>query len=83
MELVEDSPVRSTRYSKPNGRSGAAGGRLDDIAKLNIFMTDLSNSRRSTRSWLNTSPSLPARAAIEISALPKGAQIEMDGILAP
>ena len=45
-----------------------------DIAKL-IFMTDLSN-------FATVNEIYPARAAIEISALPKGAQIEMDGILA-
>ena len=61
----------------------AAGGQLDDIAKLNIFMTDLSNFATVNEIMAEyfTEP-YPARAAIEISALPKGAQIEMDGIMA-
>ena len=60
----------------------AAGGSLQDIAKLNIFLTDLSNF-----GTVNTimaeyfEQPYPARAAIGIAQLPKDAEVEMDGIL--
>lgn len=60
----------------------AAGGSLKDIAKLNIFMTDLSHFATVNEIMAQYfDEPYPARAAIEISALPKGASIEMDGIM--
>lgn len=60
----------------------AAGGNMSDIVKLNIFMTDLSNfaTVNDVMSRYFTQP-YPARAAIEVSALPKGSQVEMDGVM--
>ena len=60
----------------------AAGGSMKDIAKLNIFMIDLSNfaTVNEVMSRYFEQP-YPARAAIEISALPKGVAIEIDGIM--
>jgi len=61
----------------------AAGGSLDDIVKLSVYMTDLGQF-----SVLNGcmerffKAPYPARAAIEVSALPKGALIEMEAIMA-
>ncbi|MFO8025168.1 RidA family protein [Thiohalophilus sp.] len=60
----------------------AAGGSLNDIAKLNIFLTDLSHfptvneimSEYFDEPW-------PARAAIGVASLPKGAEVEMDAIM--
>ena len=60
----------------------AAGGSLDDIAKLTVFLTDLANF--ATVNELMTEffrEPYPARAAIGVAALPKGAQVEMDAIL--
>jgi reactive intermediate/imine deaminase len=59
-----------------------AGGSLDNILKLTIFLTDLSkfdevNEIMSKR----FSEPFPARATVEISKLPKGVDIEMDAIL--
>jgi len=60
----------------------AAGGSLNDIAKLNIFMTDLSNFATVNEIMAkHFSQPYPARAAIEVSALPKGVQVEMDGVM--
>jgi reactive intermediate/imine deaminase len=60
----------------------AAGGSLQQIAKLNIFLTDLSHFAlvNQVMSRYFDQP-YPARAAIGVAALPKDAQVEMDGIL--
>lgn len=60
----------------------AAGGNMNDIVKLSIFMTDLSNfaTVNDVMSRYFEQP-YPARAAIEVSALPKGSQVEMDGVM--
>ncbi|HEX6590724.1 MAG TPA: RidA family protein [Moraxellaceae bacterium] len=60
----------------------ASGGGLADIAKLNIFLTDLAHFAlvNETMSRYFKEP-YPARAAIGVAALPKGAQVEMDGVM--
>lgn len=60
----------------------AAGGSMDDIVKLNIFLTDLSyfgtvNELMAKR----FSEPYPARAAIQVAALPKGVSVEMDAVM--
>ena len=62
--------------------SEAAGGGLKDAVKLTIYLTDLSNFptvNEIMAKYFNEP--YPARAAIEISALPKGVGVEMDAIL--
>ena len=60
----------------------AAGGSLQDIVKLNIFLTNLDDFPT-----VNTvmaeyfSHPYPARAAIGVAALPKGAGVEMDAVM--
>jgi len=60
----------------------AAGGSMQDIAKLNIFLIDLSHfalvNEVMARYFLQP---YPARAAVAVAALPKGAQVEMDGVM--
>lgn len=60
----------------------AAGGDLSDIVKLNVFLTDLSHFPivNEIMGYYFNQP-YPARAAIGVAALPKGAQVEMDGIM--
>ena len=60
----------------------AAGGSLADVAKLNIFLTDLTHFPKVNEIMATffTEP-YPARAAVGVAALPKGAQVEMDAIL--
>ena len=60
----------------------AAGGSLQDIAKLNIFLTDLANFAKVNEIMARYfAQPYPARAAIGVASLPRGAQVEMDGIL--
>jgi len=60
----------------------AAGGSLDDIVKLTIFLTDLGAfpEVNTIMGQYFTAP-YPARAAVEVSALPRGVNVEMDAIL--
>ena len=60
----------------------ASGGSLADVVKVNIFLTDLSNfpTVNEIMAQYFAEP-YPARAAVEVSALPKGVQVEMDAIL--
>lgn len=60
----------------------AAGGSLGKIVKLNIYLTDLDNFATVNEVMAEYfQQPYPARAAIGINQLPKGAAVEMDGIL--
>lgn len=60
----------------------AAGGSLQDVAKLNIFLTDLSHFALVNEVMADYfQQPYPARAAIGVASLPKGAAVEMDAIL--
>ena len=61
----------------------AAGGTLADAVKLNVYVTDLGNFPDLNRLMAEFLPEpFPARAAVEVSALPKGAVVEIDAVLA-
>ena len=60
----------------------AAGGSLGDLVKLNVYLTDLGHFPLVNQVMASYfSEPYPARAAIGVAALPKGAAVEMDGIL--
>ena len=60
----------------------AAGGSLDRIVKLNIFLTDLTHFPIVNEVMAEFfSEPYPARSTVQVSALPRGAQIEMDAIM--
>lgn len=83
-EMVQSSMDAQIRrvFDNLKAIAEAAGGSLGDIVKLNVFLTDLSNF-----TLLNTimaeyiKEPFPARAAIGVAALPKGATVEMDCVL--
>ncbi|MDD5276003.1 MAG: RidA family protein [Methylovulum sp.] len=60
----------------------AAGGELSDVVKLNVFLTDLTHFPivNEIMGRYFQQP-YPARAAIGVAALPKGAQVEMDAVM--
>lgn len=84
MELVEGEIGEqiSRVFENIKAVAEAAGGSLSDIVKLNVFLTDLGHfpivNEQMARYF---SEPFPARAAIGVAALPKGAQVEMDAIM--
>jgi reactive intermediate/imine deaminase len=60
----------------------AAGGSLDNVVKLNAYLTDLANFPVVNEVMAETfNKPYPARAAVGVSALPKGAQVEVDAVM--
>ncbi|EAZ61216.1 TPA: RidA family protein [Pseudomonas aeruginosa] len=83
MELVEGFEEQTVQvFENLKEVIEASGGYLHDVAKLNIFLTDLSHFAKVNEIMGRyfTQP-YPARAAIGVAALPKGAQVEMDAIV--
>ncbi|WP_416306593.1 RidA family protein [Neptunicella sp. SCSIO 80796] len=84
MEVISEDFAEQTQqvFANLSAVCEAAGGSLNDLAKVNIFMTDLSNFATVNEIMSqHFSQPYPARAAIQISALPKGVQIEIDGVM--
>lgn len=60
----------------------AAGGDLADIVKLNVYLADLANFPQvNTVMGLYFDPPYPARAAVQVAALPRAASIEIDAVM--
>lgn len=84
MEMIEGTFEDNVRrvFDNLTAVCEAAGGSLQDIAKLNIFLTDLGNFAKVNAIMAEYfEQPYPARAAVQISALPKDAEVEMDGVL--
>ena len=83
MTLVEGVEAQIVRvFDNLKAVAEAAGGGLNDAVKLNVFLTDLGNFAKVNEIMARyfTEP-YPARAAIGVAALPRGAMVEMDAIL--
>lgn len=84
MQLVEgDISAQITQvFNNLKAVSEAAGGSLSEIVKLNVFLTDLTHFPivNEIMGRYFQAP-YPARAAVGVAALPKGAQVEMDAIM--
>ncbi|MEY6431288.1 RidA family protein [Thioalkalicoccus limnaeus] len=84
MTLVTGDIVDQVRRAFDNLQAvaEAAGGTLGDLVKLNVFLTDLDHFQvvNQVMAEYFTEP-YPARAVIGVAALPRGAAIELDGIL--
>lgn len=83
MQLVEGIEAQVHRVFKNlQAVAEASGGSLCDVVKLNVFLTDLGNF-----ALVNTimaeyfSQPYPARAAVGVASLPKGALVEADAVL--
>ena len=60
----------------------ASGGSLNDIVKLNVFLTDLSNFSKVNEIMASYfDEPYPARAAVGIKELPRAALVEMDAVM--
>lgn len=84
MELCSDDPRAQITQVIINLAAvcEAAGGSLANIVKLNVYLTDLANFPliNELMSAYFVAP-YPARAAIGVASLPRGAQVEMDAIM--
>ncbi len=83
MQLVEGIEAQVRRvFDNLSAVAAASGGSLKDIVKLNIFLTDLGHF-----ALVNTimaeyfQEPYPARAAVGVASLPRGALVEADGVL--
>lgn len=84
MELVQgDMRAQVERaFRNLQAVATAAGGNLADIVKLTVYLTDLSHFALVNEVMASFfSEPYPARAAVGVTALPKGAAIEIEGIM--
>ena len=84
MELIEGDIADQIRrvFDNLSAVCQAAEGKLDDIVKLNVFLTDLGDFPVVNEIMADYfSQPYPARAAIGVAALPKGAAVEMDAVM--
>lgn len=85
MKLVEgEIDAQITRvFENLRAVAEAAGGSLDDVVKLTVFLTDLADFPVVNQVMARFfSEPYPARAAVGVAALPMGVPVEMDAILA-
>lgn len=85
MQLVSDEPAAQIDQVFTNlaAVATAAGCTLRDTVKLTIYLTDLGHFALVNELMAqHFSPPYPARAAVGVAALPRGALVEMDAILA-
>ncbi|KTF15112.1 RidA family protein [Pseudoalteromonas sp. H105] len=84
MEVVSEDFAEQTHqvFKNISAVCVEAGGTIQDLVKVNIYLTDLSNfaTVNEVMSQYFKAP-YPARAAIGVRALPKNVQVEIDGIM--
>ncbi len=84
MDMVQGDMEAQIRRVFENLRevAFAAGGDMADLVKLNVFLTDLGDFPLVNKVMAEYfSEPYPARAAVGVSALPKGAAVEMDAVM--
>ena len=84
MELVDGDMETQIRrvFDNLSAVAEAAGGSLADVVKLNVFLPDLGHFAIVNEVMAGYfKPPYPARAAVGVAALPKGAQVEMDAVM--
>ena len=84
MTMISDNFVEQTHqvFKDLAAVANASGGSLSDCVKLTIYLTDLSEFANLNKVMAEYfSEPYPARAAVEVSALPKGAQVEVAAIM--
>ena len=83
MELVTGIEAQVTRvFENLKAVSAAAGGALSDVVKLTVYLTDLEHFALVNRIMAGYfSEPYPARAAVGVASLPRGALVEIDAIM--
>ena len=84
-ELVGDSAAEQTHQCVENLKTvcAAAGAGLEDVVKTTIFVTSMgafAEVNEAYGEYFAAEP--PARSTVEVSALPKGARVEIEAIVA-
>ena len=83
MEMTQGFDAQAHRvFANLRAVAAASGGTLDDIVKLTVFLSDLTNFVKLNEIMAQyfTNP-YPARSAVGVSQLPRGALVEIDAIL--
>lgn len=85
-ELVKGTIEEETRRVMENLRAVLAAGQagFQHVVKTTIYLTDLADFTRVNEVYGSYFPALPpARATVQVAALPRGARVEIDAIAAP
>lgn len=83
MQMVEGIEAQIHRvFTNLRAVANAAGGSLNDIVKLNIFLTDLGHFAKVNEIMAEYfQQPYPARAAVGVASLPRAALVEADGVM--
>jgi reactive intermediate/imine deaminase len=83
MQMVEGIEAQIQRvFQNLRAVASAAGGSLNDVVKINIFLTDLAHFAKVNEIMATYfHEPYPARAAVGVASLPRGALVEADGVL--
>ena len=83
MQMVDGIDAQIVRvFDNLKAVAEAAGGSLADVVKLNVFLTDLGNFAKVNETMAKYfSEPFPARAAVGVKELPRGALVEADGVM--
>jgi reactive intermediate/imine deaminase len=84
MQLVSgDIDAEITRvFDNLRAVAEAAGGTLDQAVKFNVYLTDLAHFARVNEIMSRfVAQPYPARAAVQVAALPRGARVEVECVL--
>ena len=83
MQMVEGIDAQIVRvFENLKAVAAAAGATLDDAVKFNIYLTDLANFAKVNEVMAKyVSQPYPARAAVGVKELPRGALVEADAVL--
>ncbi|OGT04627.1 MAG: reactive intermediate/imine deaminase [Gallionellales bacterium RBG_16_57_15] len=83
MQMVEGVDAQIHRvFQNMRAVATAAGGSMDDVVKVNIFLTDLGNFAKVNEIMATYfHQPYPARAAVGVAALPRNALVEADGVM--
>jgi reactive intermediate/imine deaminase len=83
MQMAEGTEGQIHRvFQNLRAVASASGGSLEDMVKLNVYLTDLAHFAKVNEIMATYfRQPYPARAAVGVAALPRGALVEMDGVL--
>jgi reactive intermediate/imine deaminase len=83
MQMAEGIDAQVARvFENLKAVAAAAGGSLADAVKVNIYVTDLANFAKVNDAMAQAfSQPYPARATVQVAALPRGALVEVDAVL--